>query len=47
MRHVYPNHEMPHLWAHQSQDEARNATRSLYFEGPTIFSFGRHIKPGS
>ena len=33
MRHVYPNHEIPHLWAHQSQDEARNSTGSLYFDG--------------
>jgi hypothetical protein len=43
MRHVYPNHEIPHLWAHQSQDEARNSTGSLYFEGPTIFSYGPHF----
>ena len=43
MRHVYPNHEIPHLWAHQSQDEARNSTGSLYFEGPTIFSYGSHF----
>jgi hypothetical protein len=43
MRHIYPNRELPHLWAHQSQDEARNATRSLYFEGPTIFSYGSHF----
>jgi hypothetical protein len=43
MRHVYPNHEIPHLWAHQSQDEARNSTGSLCFEGPTIFSYGSHF----
>src|ERR1035441_5844522 len=43
MRHVYPNHEIPHLWAHQSQDEARNSTGSLYFQGPTIFSYGSHF----
>jgi hypothetical protein len=43
MRHVYPNHEVPHLWAHQSQDEARNSTGSLYFEGPTIYSYGSHF----
>lgn len=43
MRHVYPNHEIPHLWAHQSQDEARNSTGSLYFEGPTIYSYGSHF----
>jgi len=43
MRHVYSNHEIPHLWAHQSQDEARNSTGSLYFKGPTIFSYGSHF----
>jgi hypothetical protein len=43
MRHVYPNHEIPHLWAHQSQDEARNSTGSLYFDGPTIYSYGSHF----
>lgn len=43
MRHVYPNHEIPHLWAHQSQDEARNSTGSLYFEGQTIYSYGSHF----
>ena len=43
MRHVYPNHEIPHPWAHQSQDEARNSTHSLYFEGPTIYSYGSHF----
>ena len=43
MRHVYPNHEIPHLWAHQSQDKARNSTGSLYFEGQTIYSYGAHF----
>ena len=43
MRHVYSNHEIPHLWAHQSQDEARNSTGSLCFEGPTIYSYGSHF----
>jgi hypothetical protein len=43
MRHVYTNHEIPHLWAHQSQDKARNSTGSLYFEGLTIYSYGSHF----
>ncbi len=43
MRHVYPNHEVPHLWAHQTQDEARNSTGSFYFDGPTIYSYGSHF----
>jgi len=43
MRHVYPNHEIPHLWAHQSQDEARNSSSTFYFTGPTIYSYGSHF----
>jgi hypothetical protein len=43
MRRVYPNHEIPHLWAHQTQDEARNSSGSLYFAGPTIYSYGSHF----
>ena len=43
MRHVYSNHEIPHLWAHQSQDEARNSSSSFYFSGPTIYSYGSHF----
>jgi hypothetical protein len=43
MRHVYSNHEIPHLWAHRSQDEARNSSRTFYFVGPTIYSYGSHF----
>jgi hypothetical protein len=43
MRHVYPNHEIPHLWAHQTQEEAHNSSGSFYFNGPTIFSYGSHF----
>ncbi len=43
MKHVFRNHEIPHLWAHQSQGEARNSTGSLYFQGPTIYSYGSHF----
>lgn len=42
-RHVFPNREIPHLWAHQTQDEARNGTGSLYFRGATIYSYGSHF----
>jgi hypothetical protein len=43
MRHVYANHEIPHLWAHQAQEEARNSSSSFYFSGPTIYSYGSHF----
>src|SRR5262249_10971073 len=42
-RHVFPNREIPHLWAHQTQDNARNGTGSFYFDGPTIYSYGSHF----
>ena len=32
-----------HLWAHQSQDSARNNTGSVLFEGDTCYSYGRHF----
>ena len=42
-RHVFPNREIPHLWAHQTQGEARNGTGSFYFRGATIYSYGSHF----
>src|SRR5262249_5233257 len=32
-----------HLWYHSTQSSARNANRSLYFDGDTIFSYGSHF----
>jgi hypothetical protein len=31
------------LWAHQSQESARNASGNFFFDGPLIFSYGRHF----
>jgi hypothetical protein len=42
-RQVYPTDRVPHLWAHQSQQAARNALGNLYFQGPTIYSYGSHF----
>jgi hypothetical protein len=39
MRHVFPTSEIPHLWAHQSQSDARNPQGNLFFQGPTIYSY--------
>ncbi|MHB8388063.1 MAG: hypothetical protein ACYDBH_00615 [Acidobacteriaceae bacterium] len=39
MRHVVPTVEVPHLWAHASQPDARNPQGNLYFRGDTIFSY--------
>ncbi len=42
IRHVYPADMVAHLWAHQSQDSARNGG-NLYFDGDTIYSYGPHF----
>ena len=42
MRIVVTNQEVVHLWAHQSQPEARNSKGSLFFEGDTLYSYGYH-----
>src|SRR3990167_11282137 len=38
-RHVFPTDEIPHKWAHQTQEEARNPQGNLYFRGPTLYSY--------
>jgi hypothetical protein len=42
IRHVYPSDMVAHLWAHQSQDSARNGS-NFYFNGDTIYSYGSHF----
>jgi hypothetical protein len=42
-KHVFDTGEIPHLWAHQTQDEARNRQGNLYFTGDTIYSYGSHF----
>lgn len=32
-----------HTWAHQLQSEASNSGRTFYFEGDTIYSYGKHF----
>ena len=38
-KHVFPSSEIPHLWAHQTQEDARNSQGNLYFKGATIYSY--------
>jgi hypothetical protein len=42
-KYVYDTGEIPHLWAHRTQDEARNRQGNLYFDGDTIYSYGSHF----
>lgn len=43
MKTIVSNEEVAELWAKQTQPKARNATRSFYFDGPTIYSYGEHF----
>ena len=42
-KHVFDTGEIPHLWAHRTQEEARNRQGNLYFTGDTIYSYGSHF----
>lgn len=42
-KHVVDTSEVPHLWAHQSQSDARNPQGNLFFEQRTIYSYGHHF----
>ena len=42
-RYVYPSDMVAHLWAHKSQDFARNPGHNFYFHGDTIYSYGSHF----
>lgn len=41
MRIVVSSSEVPHLWAHASQSEARNSQGNLFFDGAIIYSYRR------
>lgn len=41
MKTVFSNHELPHIWASQSQPEGR--ANSMRFEGDTLFSYREPI----
>ena len=42
-KHVFDTGEIPHLWAHRTQDDARNRQGNLHFTGDTIYSYGSHF----
>lgn len=42
MKQVFNNRQLAHVWAQQSQAEGRNSSRSMFFEGNTIYSYGYH-----
>jgi len=46
MKTVYPISEVPHIWAHQKQGNARNSGRNVFFDRDKIYSYGRHFCMG-
>jgi hypothetical protein len=46
MKTVYNNDMVCHIWANQSQDNARNHNNSLFFEGRQLYSYRRSFKIG-
>lgn len=43
MRKVLSTDNVAHYWANKLQAEGRNCPRNFYFEGDTIYSYGRHF----
>jgi hypothetical protein len=41
-RKVFPTSEIPHLWFHQTQSDARSQG-NIFFDGDTIYSYGTHF----
>ena len=43
---VFDNAMTAHVWAQLTQPEGRSNNGNFYFEGPTLFSYGRHFIAG-
>lgn len=43
MKKIVSPEMVAHLWANQSQTEASNSGRTLFFDGGSIYSYGRHF----
>lgn len=47
IKHVFSNiDDLCHRWAHQTQDDGNTPNHRLYFEGNTLYSYGRHYVVG-
>lgn len=47
MKTVFANsYAVMHAYAQQNQPEGKNSSRNVYFEGPRIYSYGRHYLLG-
>lgn len=45
-RTVFDTAMVAHVWAQGTQEEGRNPTRTVYFDGPRLFSYGSHFLTG-
>lgn len=45
-RKVVATDEVAHLWAHQTQSEAYNSGRTVFFRDKAIYSYGHHFPMG-
>lgn len=43
MKTAFSGDQVAHVWASQSQQSGRNPHGNFYFEGKTIYSYGRHF----
>lgn len=44
MKTVFNSRQTVHVWASQIQKAGRNSTRSIFFQGPSIYSYGHHFE---
>lgn len=44
MKTVFTGQQVCHVWAQQNQPEGRNSTKTVFFDGPSIYSYGRHFE---
>lgn len=43
MKKVFGSHrQLAHVWAQQNQPEGRSSDGRMFFDGPTLYSYGRH-----
>lgn len=45
-RTVFDNHGVAHVWAQNNQAEGRSGNGQFFFDGPALFSYGRHFLAG-
>lgn len=44
MKTVFSGRQVCHVWAQQTQATGRNSTNTIFFDGPSIYSYGRHFE---